>query len=132
METMTATSPDGRSWKIDTLKEPFRIGGERGFSWSYVITTAIVVGMAVVLAWVSWYFAVGLAILLVIWLSERISNHLRPRFRARTEGPPPEELTWKATSFARGKLEQRIAREIANGNANLQPPGLQLLSHQSH
>jgi hypothetical protein len=85
-----------------------------------------------VLAWVSWYFAVGLIVLLVIWLSERVSNHLRPRFRARTEGPPPEELTWKATSFARRELEQRIAREIANGNANLQPPGLTLLSHQSH
>jgi hypothetical protein len=132
METMTATSPDGRSWTIDTIKEPFRIGGERGFSWSYVVTTAIVVGMAVVLAWVSWYFAVGLAIILVIWLSERIANHLRPRFRARTEGPPPEEMNWKATTFARGKLEQRIVREIAGGNANLQPPGLTLLSHQGH
>jgi len=132
METMTATSPDGRSWKIDTIKEPFRIGGERGFSWSYVITTGIVVAMGVVLAWVSWYFAVGLGIILLIWLSERISNHMRPRFRARTEGPPPEEMNWKATTLARGKLEERIVREIASGNANLQPPGLTLLSHQGH
>lgn len=126
METMTAKSPDGRSWKIDSIKEPF------SFPRSHVVATVVVLGMAVVLAWVSWYFAVGLAVILVIWLCERISNHLRPRFRARTEGPPAEELNWKATSFAGRELEERIAREIAAGLVNLQPRGLSLLSHQGH
>jgi hypothetical protein len=132
METITATSPDGRIWKIDAIKEPFTFGGERGFSWSYVVATVLVLGIAVFLALVSWYLAIGLAVLLVIWLSERISNHVRPRFRARTEGPPPEELTWKATSFARRELEQRIARVVAGGNVDLEPRGLKLLSHQGH
>jgi hypothetical protein len=126
VETITATSPDGRSWKIDAIKEPFT------FPRSYVAATVVVVGIAVFLAFVSWYFAVGLAVILVIWLSERISNHLRPRFRARTEGPPPEELTWKATTFARRELEQRIARTVAAGNVVLEPRGLKLLSHQGH
>src|SRR5262245_45663639 len=126
METITATSPDGRSWKIDALKEPF------SFPRSSVVATVLVVGMALLLAFVSWYFAIGLAVILVIWLSERISNHVRPRFRARTEGPPPEELTWKATSFSRRELEQRVAQTVAAGNVNLEPRGLRLLSHQSH
>jgi hypothetical protein len=126
METITATSPDGRTWKIDSLKEPF------SFPRSSVVAPVLVVGMALLLAFVSWYFAIGLAVILVIWLSERISNHIRPRFRARTEGPPPEELTWKATSFSRRELEQRIAQTVAGGNVILEPRGLKLLSHQSH
>ena len=126
METITATSPDGRTWKIDALKEPF------SFPRSSVVATVLVVGMALLLAFVSWYFAIGLAVILVIWLCERISNHVRPRFRARTEGPPPEELTWKATSFSRRELEQRVVRTVAAGNVDLQPRGLKLLSHQSH
>jgi hypothetical protein len=132
VETIVATSPDGRSWTIDAFKEPFALGGEQGMSWGYVIGSVIVLGLAIWLAFVSWYFAAGLAILLIIWLSERVSNHMRPRFRARTEGPPAEEMTWKATSFGRRELEQRIAHEIAHGNANLEPPGLTLLSHQGH
>jgi hypothetical protein len=132
VDTITATSPDGRSWKIDAFKQPFSFGGDDGFSWGYVVATALVLGIMVVLALVSWYVAIGLAILLLIWLSERISNHVRPRLRARTEGPPPEELTWKATGFARRKLEQRIARMIAGGNVDLEQPGLRLLSHQGH
>lgn len=129
---MTATSPDGRSWKIDAFKEPFSFGGDGGFAWGYVVATVVVLGIMVFLALVSWYVAVGLAVLLLVWLSERISNHLRPRLRARTEGPPPEELTWKATGFSRGTLEQRIARMIAGGNVELEPRGLKLLSHQGH
>jgi hypothetical protein len=129
VETLTATSPDGRSWKIDTVKEPFSF---EGFSWGVVVATVLVLGLAIFLAFVSWYFAVGLAILLIIWLGERISNHLRPRFRARTEGPPPEELSWKATGFARRQLEERVARVIAGGNVEVEPPGLRLLSHQGH
>ena len=124
MHTLTATSPDGRSWKIDSVKEPFKFGGERGFAWSYVISTVIVLGIVLVLAFVSWYFAIGLGILLLIWLGERISNHLRPRYRARTEGPPPEEMTWKATGFTQGKVEQRLVQMIAGGNVDIQPRGL--------
>ena len=129
MNTLAATSPDGRNWKIDAFKEPFSF---EGFSWPVVIGTVVVLGLTVFLALVSWYVAIGLAILLLIWLCERISNHVCPRFRARTEGPPPEELTWKATSFARRKLEQRIALVVAGGNVELEPPGLKLLSHQGH
>ena len=122
MEAMTATSPDGRSWKIEPIKEPFSIPR------SQIVVTVIVLGMAIFLAWISWYFALGLGIILLIWVCGRISNHMRPRFRARTEGPPPEELNWKATSFAGKELEQRIAREIGGGLVNLQPSGLKLRS----
>jgi len=129
VETLTTTSPDGRSWTIDAFKEPYSF---EGLSFGYVIGTLLVLGLMIFLALVSWYVAIGLAVLLVIWLCERISNHARPRLRARTEGPPPEELAWKTTSLAHRKVEERVARAIAAGNVDLEPPGLRLLSHQSH
>lgn len=132
MDTITATSPDGRSWKIDTVKEPFQFAGGGGTSWAVLIATVIVFGIMIVLAFVSWYFAIGAAIILLIWGTERLSNHLRPRFRARTEGPPPEEAMWKATSFGSDKLGQKVAGAVAAGNVEVEPGGLRLLSHQHH
>lgn len=132
MDTITATSPDGRSWKIDALKEPFQFAGDGGFSWAVLVATVIVFVIMLALAFVSWYFAIGAALILLIWAGERISNHLRPRFRARTEGPPAEEATWKATSFGSEKLGQKVAAVIARGNVEVEPGGLRLLSHQHH
>jgi hypothetical protein len=132
VDTITATSPDGRSWKIDAVKEPFKVASGGGTSWGFLVATVIVFGAMIVLAFVSWYFAIGAAVVLLIWLAERISNHLRPRFRARTEGPPAEEATWKATSFAREKLGHKVAAVIAAGNVEVEPGGLRLLSHQHH
>ncbi|HKD34320.1 MAG TPA: hypothetical protein VKB73_12780, partial [Gaiellaceae bacterium] len=103
-----ATSPDGRNWEIEAIREPFSSGG--GFSLGNVVVTVLLLALVIGLAFVSWYFAVGAAIILLLWLGERISNHLRPRLRAQTKDPPAEEVTWKATRFARRELEQRIAR----------------------
>jgi hypothetical protein len=132
VDTITATSPDGRSWRIDALKEPYSFGGDGGFSWAVLIATVIVFLVMLGLAFVSWYFAIGAAVILLIWVGERVSNHLRPRFRARTEGPPAEEVTWKATSFGGDKLGQKVAGVIAAGNVEVEPGGLRLLSHQHH
>jgi len=132
VDTITATSPDGRNWKIDALKEPYRVASGGGTSWAVLVATVIVFGVMIVLSFVSWYFAIGAAVILLLWLGERISNHLRPRFRARTEGPPAEEVTWKATSFSRRELGQRVEHVIAGGNVEVEPRGLRLLSHQHH
>jgi hypothetical protein len=130
MATLRATSPDGRTWEIDAIREPFSSGG--GFSLVNVVITVLLLGLMIGLAFVSWYFAVGAAIILLIWLAERISNHLRPRFRAQTKDPPAEEVTWKATRFARRELEQRIARVIEAGpTMDVEPRGLKLLSHRN-
>ena len=84
------------------------------------------------LALLSTLLTIGLGIILLIWLVERISNHLRPRLRARTHDRPAEEVTWKANRFARRELEERIARVIESGSTlDVQPPGLTLLSHRN-
>jgi len=125
-----ATSPDGRNWEIEAIREPFSSGG--GFSLGSVVVTVLLLALVIGLAFVSWYFAVGAAIILLLWLGERISNHLRPRLRAQTKDPPAEEVTWKATRFARRELEQRIARVIEAGpTLDVEPRGLRLLSHRN-
>jgi hypothetical protein len=130
MATLTATSPDGRTWEIEAIREPFSSGG--GLSLANVVVTVLLLALMIGLAFVSWYFAVGAAIILLLWLGERISNHLRPRLRAHTNDPPAEEVTWKATRFARRELEQRIARVIEAGpTLDVEPRGLRLLSHRN-
>ena len=125
-----ATSPDGRNWEIEAIREPFSSGG--GFSLGNVVVTVLLLALVIDLAFVSWYFAVDAAIILLLWLGERISNHLRPRLRAQTKDPPAEEVTWKATRFARRELEQRIARVIEAGpTLDVEPRGLRLLSHRN-
>jgi hypothetical protein len=128
--TVKATAPDGRNWEIEAIREPFSFGG--GLSLGNVVVTVLLLALTISLAFVSWYFAVGGAIILVIWLGERVSNHLRPRLRARTKDPPAEEVTWKATRFARRELEQRIVRVIEAGpTLDVEPRGLKLLSHRN-
>ena len=127
MARVEATSPDGRHWKIEEVKEPFSFGDD--VSRSFMVVTGLMLVVLIALAFVSTYFAVAAAVILLIWLCERISNHLRPRFRARTEEPRPEEVMWKANRFARKELEQRIVRAIEAGNLDVEPSGLRLLSH---
>ena len=87
----------------------------------------ILIAVTIVLAFVSTTIAIIAGILLFIWLAERISNLLRPRLYARTSGPPPEEVVWKANRFARGKLEHRIVQAIEAGDPDVEPEGLRLL-----
>ncbi len=89
MTTLTATSPDGRTWEVGSTRErvSFWENKNEPFFWAGVITTAILVVGTIVLAFFSTIVAILAGILLVIWLAERASNLLRPRLYARTEGP---------------------------------------------
>lgn len=129
MTTITATSPDGRTWEVGSTRErmSFWENKKEPFFWAGVITTAILVVGTIVLAFFSTTIAILAGILLVIWLAERASNLLRPRLYARTEGPPREEVVWKANRFSRGKLEHKIVEAIERGNPDVEPPGLRLL-----
>jgi hypothetical protein len=128
--TVKATAPDGRTWEIEAIREPFSFG--EGMSWRTGVITVLLVAFTVFVALVSWLLAIGFAVILLIWLAERVSNHLRPRLRARTQDRPAEEVTWKATRFGRGDLQQRIARVIEAGSTlDVEPRGLRLLSHRN-
>ena len=129
MTTITATSPDGRTWEVGSTRErvSFWENKNEPFFWAGVITTAILVVGTIVLAFWSTIIAILAGILLVIWLAERASNLLRPRLYARTEGPPREEVVWKANRFSRGELEQEIVEAIERGKPDVEPPGLRLL-----
>jgi len=129
VETLTARSPDGRTWEIGATREHMTFAGNRdepGF-WAGVVVTAILIVLTIVFAWISTTVAILAGIVLGIWLLERLSNLLRPRLYARTEGPPREEVVWKANRFARGQLEQRIVEAVERGNPDVEPPGLTLL-----
>jgi hypothetical protein len=129
VETLTARSPDGRVWEVGATRERPSFWGQKDepWFWAYVVFTALFLTLVIVVAFFSTLFAILAALLLGVWLIERISNLLRPRLYARTEGPPREEVVWKANRFARGQLEQRIVEAIERGNPDVEPPGLTLL-----
>ena len=130
MATVNATSPDGRTWEIESIREPFSFG--EGLSWRTAVITVLLVAFTIFVAFLNLLFTIGFAIILLVWVAERISNHLRPRLRARTQDPPAEEVTWKATRFARRGLEEEIARVIESGSTlDVEPRGLTLLSHRN-
>jgi hypothetical protein len=129
VETLTARSPDGRTWEIGATREHLTFAQNRdepGF-WAGVVVTGILLVLTIVFAWISTTVAILAGIVLGIWVLERISNLLRPRLYARTEGPPRDEVVWKANRFARGQLERRIVEAIERGNPDVEPPGLTLL-----
>ncbi|MGZ4308559.1 MAG: hypothetical protein ACXVFC_01370 [Gaiellaceae bacterium] len=132
MATLKATGPDGRTWEIEATREPFSFGD--GLSPVTVVVTVILVAFTVFVAFVGGrLILIGFAIILLIWLGERLSNHLRPRLRAQTHDHPGEEITWKANRFSgRQELEERIAHVIKSGSTlDVEPRGLTLLSHRS-
>ena len=131
MAELEATAPDGRTWKIEAIREPFSFGD--GLSPATVVITVILVAFTVFVAFLSTLLMIGFVIILLIWLGERVSNHLRPRLRAQTHDRPAEEVTWKANRFSgRQGLEQQIARVIESGSTlDVQPRGLTLLSHRN-
>jgi SAM-dependent methyltransferase len=127
---VNATSPDGRTWEIEAIREPFSFGERR--SRGTVVMTVLLVAFTVFVAFLSLLLTIGFVIILLVWVAERVSNHLRPRFRARTQDRPAEEATWKATRFRRRDLQQRIVRVIESGSTlDVEPRGLTLLSHRN-
>jgi hypothetical protein len=121
-----AKSPDGRVWEIESVRE--RISLEGAGSLGSVVLTAILVALIIVLAIWSPIWAILGGVVLLIWLIERGTNLARPRLYARTPGPPPHEIAWKATGrFGHRELEQRVARAIEGGNPDSEPPGLRLI-----
>jgi len=127
VSTTRATSPDGRTWEIGSAHEKMSVNTDEPFFWGSVVLTVVMVAAVIVIAFYSTAFAIIAGILLVIWLAERISNLMRPRFYARTEGPPAREVLWKAKRFKGGGLEQRIVKAIESGDPDAEPPGLALL-----
>jgi hypothetical protein len=129
VETLTARSPDGRVWEVGATRErpSFWKQKDEPWFWAYVVVTALFLALVIVVAFISWLVAILAGLLLLVWIIERVSNLLRPRLYARTEGPPREEVVWKANRFARGQLEQRIVEAVERGNPDVEPPGLTLL-----
>jgi hypothetical protein len=128
----TVRSPDGRTWTLERVSSRTSLGEatEDAFFWPSVIATVIIVALIVRLitldtGWLTLIIAVPL---LLIWLFERGLNFARPNIRAHTDGPPAETHTWRTTHrIGLGKIEDRIANEIANGRFEAEPPGAVLI-----
>jgi hypothetical protein len=128
----TVRSPDGRTWTLERVSSRTPVGEtkEEPFFWPSVIATVIIIALFVRLltldtGWLTLIIAVPL---LLIWLFERGLNFARPNIRAHTDGPPAETHTWRTTHrIGLGKIEDRIANEIANGRFEAEPPGAVLI-----
>jgi hypothetical protein len=128
----TVRSPDGRTWTLErvspgsslaeTKKEPF--------FWPSVIATVVILALAVRLLMVDTGVITFIILvpLLLIWFLERGLSFARPNIRAHTDGPPAETHTWRTTHrIGLGRIENRIANAIENGQLEAEPPGAVLI-----
>jgi hypothetical protein len=128
----TVRSPDGRTWTLERVSPGSSLSERKdeAFFWPSVIATVIIIALVVRLitldtGWLTLIIAVPL---LLIWLFERGLNFARPNIRAHTDGPPAETHTWRTTHrIGLGKIEDRLANEIANGRFEAEPPGAVLI-----
>jgi hypothetical protein len=128
----TVRSPDGRTWTLERVSQgkSFAERREEPFFWPSLIATAILLVFLVRLIQLDagWFTWVVIVPLFVIWLLERGLSFARPNIRARTDGPPAETHTWRTTRrIGLGKIEDRLANEIANGRFEAEPPGAVLI-----
>jgi hypothetical protein len=132
-----AVSPDGRVWKVESLRERPSLAESREepFFWAYVLVTLALVAAIVYLVIIdplSPFLLFGALPLLIIWIAERGTSLLRPLLRAETAGPPPEVVIWKSKGrFGGGNLERRAVRAIEGGRPENDLAGLTLLRVES-
>lgn len=128
----TVRSPDGRTWTLERVSQgkSFAERRQEPFFWPSLIATAIMLVFIVRLisldaGWFTWVVIVPL---FVIWLLERGLSFARPNVRAHTDGPPAETHTWRTTHrIGLGKIEDRIAQQIEQGQLEAEPPGAVLI-----
>lgn len=128
----TVRSPDGRTWTLERVSQgkSFAERRQEPFFWPSLIATAIMFVFIVRLisldaGWFTWVVIVPL---FVIWLLERGLSFARPNVRAHTDGPPAETHTWRTTHrIGLGKIEDRIAQQIEQGQLEAEPPGAVLI-----
>ena len=128
----TVRSPDGRTWTLERVSQgtSFAERRQEPFFWPSLIATAIMLVFIVRLisldaGWFTWVVIVPL---FVIWLLERGLSFARPNIRAHTDGPPAETHTWRTTHrIGLGKIEDRIAQQIEQGQLEAEPPGAVLI-----
>ncbi len=129
----TVRSPDGRTWTLERISQGRSFAERRqdAFFWPSLIATAIMLVFIVRLitldgaGWFTWVVVVPL---FVIWLLERGLSFARPNIRAHTDGPPAETHTWRTTHrIGLGKIEDRIAQQIEQGQLEAEPAGAVLI-----
>ena len=128
----TIRSPDGRSWTLEREKPESAVAAAKKepVFWGSVVVTALLLG---VILWIVVEFGAGLLfiitlVLFLIWLIERGLSTARPNLKAHTQGPPPQTFTWRTTHrWGLSRTEDRIAKQIENGQLGDQPPGAVLI-----
>ena len=129
----TVRSPDGRTWTLERITQgkSFAERRQEPFFWPSLIATAIMLVFIVRLISVDgagWFTWVVVVPLFVIWLLERGLSFARPNIRAHTDGPPAETHTWRTTHrIGLGKIEDRIAQQIEQGQLEAEPSGAVLI-----
>jgi hypothetical protein len=128
----TIRSPDGRTWTLEREKPESALAAskkEPAF-WGSVVVTAVLIGAVIfiTLEFGLGAFSIVAIVLVLIWIVERGFSAVRPNLRAHTEGPPPQTFTWRTTHrWGLSKTEDRIAKQIENGQLGDEPPGTVLI-----
>jgi hypothetical protein len=128
----TVRSPDGRSWTLERARPESAVAAAKKepVFWGSVILTALMIGF---LLWIAIEYGVGAffviaVVLFLIWLIERGFSTIRPNLTAHTDGPPAQTFTWRTTHrYGLSRTEDRIARQIENGELGQEPPGTVLI-----
>jgi hypothetical protein len=128
----TVRSPDGRTWTLERVSPDSAIKEtkEQPYFWSSVIATVIIIALVVrvITLDTGWLTLIIVVPLLLIWLLERGLSFARPNIRAHTDGPPAETHTWRTSHrIGLGRIEDRIAKAIENGQLEAEPPGAVLI-----
>lgn len=128
----TIRSPDGRTWTLEREKPESALAAAKKepVFWGSAVLTVILIGFViwVVVAYGAHVFFVITLVVLVIWLIERGLSTARPNLKAHTEGPPAQSFTWRTTHrWGLSHTEDRIAKQIENGQLGDEPPGAVLI-----
>lgn len=128
----TVRSPDGRTWTLERVSQGGSLAEKRHEASFWPTTIATVIMLVFLVKLISldtgWFTWVVIVPLFVIWLLERGLNFARPNIRAHTDGPPAETKTWRTTHrIGLGRIEDRIAKAIENGQLQAEPPGAVLI-----
>ena len=126
-------------WRVEKIRErpSPRESRNEPFFWGSVVVTILLLLFFARLIFLDYtlfdagsFYALAFVVpLLLLWLTERTMNLLRPHIRAETDGPPPERVEWKTTHpFGTSRLMKRAVEAIQSGTHDSEPRGLSLVA----
>ena len=131
MSTQQVTSPDGRTWTVNTGRVRRSLKETRSvpFFWAHVIISSLVILLIIWIFHVGWtgILSICLPAALVLWAIGFFANAGRTTIEATTPGPPPARGLWTVTKrFHTDDATSALTEAIKHGQYATEPPGTRL------